>query len=102
MHSIEYKYATDSVQEVWLKNESRNLNYYLRNIDLFTLPKLNLESLKSLPFFTYPAEWNSLGDLRFQNNKITFQINLKYNLLEELIPHALHPSTPLLPPTQPH
>ena len=50
MHAIEYKYAPSTFQEVWLKNEVRNLYYDLRNNDLFTLPKPNLESLKTQPF----------------------------------------------------
>ena len=99
MHSIEYKYAPSTFQEVWQKNEDRNLNYELRNNNLFSLPKVNLASLKNLPFFTYPAEWNILGDLRFQNNKTTFQINLKHNLLEELSPPTAHPLPP--PPSPP-
>ena len=65
MHSIEYKYAPSTFQEVWQKNEHRNLNYELTNNNHFSLPKVNLASLKNLPFFTYPAEWNILGDLRF-------------------------------------
>ena len=50
MHSIEYKYAPSTFQEVWQKNEDRNLNYELRNNNLFSLPKVNLASLKNLPF----------------------------------------------------
>ena len=102
MHSVEYKYAPSSFQDTWQKNEARNLNYELRNNDLYTIPKINLVSLNNIPFFSYPAEWNSLGDLRFQNNKITFQINLKYNLLEELSPAIPYiPPPPPLPPPPP-
>ena len=102
MHSVEYKYAPKTFQGTWQKNEARNLNYELRNNDLFTIPKINLVSLNNIPFFSYPAEWNSLGDLRFQNNKLTFQINLKYNLLEELSPAIPYiPPPPPLPPPHP-
>ena len=80
MHSVEYKYAPKTFLDKLIsgkKNANRNLNFELRNNDLFTIPRANLESLKNVSYFSYPAEWNTLGDLRFQNNKITFQINLK-------------------------
>ena len=69
---VEYKYAPKTFLDVWQKNANRNLNFELRNNDLFTIPRANLEYLKNIPFFSYPAEWNTLGDLRFQNKKITF------------------------------
>ena len=104
MHSVEYKYAPKTFHDIWQKNEARNLNYELRNNDLFTIPKINLVSLNNIPYFSYPSEWNSLGDLRFQNNKITFQIKLKFNLLEELtssIPY-IPPPLPLSPSPPPN
>ena len=98
MQSVEYKYAPKTFLNIWQKNEARNLNYELRNNDPFIIPKINLASRYSnIHYFSYPSEWNSLGDLRFQNNKITFQINLKHNLLEEL-----SPSTPYIPPPPHH
>ena len=72
MHSVEYKCAPKTFLDVWQKNANRNLNFELRNNDLFTIPRANLEYLKNIPYFSYPAEWNTLGDLRFQNNKISF------------------------------
>ena len=98
MHSVEYNYAPKTFREIWQKNEARNLNYELIKNYLFTIPKINLVSLNNIPYFSYPSEWNSLGDLHFQNNKIAFQINLKYNLLE-LAP--TNSNTPLPPPPLP-
>ena len=105
MHSIEYKYAPKSFLDTWQKNTQRNLTYQLRNNDLFYTPLLNYEHLKNIPFFSFPSEWNNLNDLRFQTNKITFQIALKNALLDELspsIPPLNHPppspSSPLAPP----
>ena len=72
MHSVEYKCAPKTFLDVCQKNANRNLNIELRNNDLFTIPRANLEYLKNIPYFSYPAEWNTLGDLRFQNNKISF------------------------------
>ena len=34
--------------------------------------------------YTLPFEWNKLEDSRFQTNRITFQIELKNSLLEQL------------------
>ena len=103
MHSMEYNYAPKTFRDVWQKNEARNLNYELRNNDHFTIPKNNLTTLSNCFYFSYPLEWNNLGDLRFQTTKITFQINLKFNLLEELVPTIPHipiPSSLSLPPQQ--
>ena len=105
MHSMEYNYAPKTFRDEWKKNEARNLNYELRNNDHFTIPKINFSTLSNCPYFAYPLEWNNLGDLRLQNNKITFQINLEFNLLEELaptIPHIPTLSSPSLPPSTPN
>ena len=56
MHSVEYKYAPNTFQDIWQKNEARNLNYELRNNDLFTIPKINLVSLNNIPFFSFWME----------------------------------------------
>ena len=81
MHAVENKYAPKSFLQVWIKNEQRNINYPLRNNDQLFIPTVNFDSLKNIPLFSFPAEWNSIGDLRFQTNKITFQIALKDKLL---------------------
>ena len=98
MHSVEYKYAPKTFHNIWPKNENRDLNYSLRNNDQYSLPKLNFESLRNIPFFSFPAEWNALNEIRFQSNKITFQINLKNNLIAELVPQIPYPPPPPLPP----
>ena len=51
MHSVEYKYGPKTFHDIWQKNEARNLNYELRNNDLFTIPKINLVSLNNTPLF---------------------------------------------------
>ena len=98
MHSVEYKYAPKSFLNTWQKNTQRDLTYNLRNNDLYYTPKINYEHLKTIPYFSFPAEWNSLDDLRFHSNKVTFQIALKNSLLAELSPTAPPPS-PTHPPT---
>ena len=84
MHAVENKYAPKSFLQVWIKNEQRNINYPLRNNDQLFIPTVNFDSLKNIPLFSFPAECNSIGDLRFQTNKITFQIALKEKLLSDL------------------
>ena len=71
---------------------------------LETIPLIKYDHLKNIPFFSFPAEWNALDDLRFQTNKITFQIALKNNLISELSPVPPQPllisNPPPLLPTQ--
>ena len=80
-----------------MQTETLTLNLGITTSLVFTIPRANLGSLKNIPYFSYPAEWNTLWDLRFQENRITFQINLKNNLLGEL-----SPPDPMLPPFLPH
>ena len=106
MHSVENNYAPKSFSTTWTKNEQRNINYPLRNNDQYFLPIINFESLKNIPLFSFPAEWNNIGDLRFQTNKITFQIALKDKPLSDLSTQpTTHPppapSTPTAPPPLP-
>ena len=77
-----------SFLEIWHKNEQRNLNYSLRNN-----PPYQIWPSKKYSIFSFPAD---LDDLRFQTNKITFQIALKNNLISELspVPPQLHPLSP--------
>ena len=67
---------------------------------LETIPLIKYDHLKNIPFFSFPAEWNAIDDLRFQTNKITFQIALKNNLISELspVPPQPHPLSPTHPP----
>jgi hypothetical protein len=85
MHSIEYKYAQNSLIEQFPKNLSRDTNHELRNANDFIVPFARTESFKKIPLFSLPKIWNEeIGDLRLQHNKITFQIALKDHLLDSL------------------
>ena len=84
MHSIKYNYAPDSFKDTWTLNKERERAYDLRNNSDFLLPAPRIEFFKKQPMYSLPFEWNQLDDVRFQNNKITFQINLKNNLLNSL------------------
>ena len=83
MHSIEYNYAPLSFSNVWRKNLVRDNVYNLRNNDDFILHPFRIELYKKIPIYSFALEWNQLGDLKFQYNKITFQIALKYFLLNK-------------------
>jgi hypothetical protein len=85
MHSIEYNYAPSTFNTFFLKNNSRETNHDLRNVNDFIIPFARIEAVKRLPLYSFPYTWNNeIGDLRFQRNKITFQIALKDHLLNQL------------------
>jgi hypothetical protein len=84
MHSIEYKYAPKAFNNTWQKNSERNIGHVLRNENDYFLPHPRLEQFKRIPLYSLPAAWNAAGDIRLQNNKITFKIALKDKLMEDL------------------
>ena len=84
MHSIKFNYAPESFANVWLLNVNRDHEYQLRNNNDFILPAPRIEFFRKQPFYTLPFESNKLEDSRFQHNRITFQIEVKNNLLEQL------------------
>ena len=85
MHGIEYNYGPPTFTETWPKNFQRNINYNLRNVDSYSIPRVNFEFLRNAPVFSFPLEWNKLDEIRQQRNKITFQFALKNKLMQELI-----------------
>ena len=86
MHSIEFNYASSSLIDLFPKNHSRDTNYLLRNTNDFIVPFARIEAFKKIPLYSLPKLWNEeIGDLRFQHNKITFQIALKDHLIESLV-----------------
>ena len=82
MHSIRYNYAPKSFENVFVHNNERDIDYNLRNNDEFALPAVRIEFFKRFPLYTFPHAWNSLGDITFQSNRVTFQIALKNHLLD--------------------
>ncbi len=60
------------------KNENRDHDYQLRDYDRDSLPYPRIEFFKKIPIYSLPLEWNLIGDLTFQRNKILFR-----NLLRE-------------------
>ena len=84
MHSIRFKYAPESFNDIWTLNANREHEYQLRNNNEFVLIAPRIEFVKKQPIYSLPNEWNALGDLRFQHNMTTFRIGLKYDLLSTL------------------
>ena len=86
MHAIHYNYAPGSFANVFTKNANRDIDYILRNVSSYTIPPVRIESFKRFPLYTFPKLWNELGDhLSYQKNKITFQIALKSELLQQIL-----------------
>ncbi len=86
MHSIEYDYAPQSFLDVWTKNNTRDMDYHLRNCEQYTLPFVRIELFRRIPFISLPIAWNELCDeLRFQHNRTTIKISLSDYLFEQLI-----------------
>jgi hypothetical protein len=88
MHSIEYKYAPPPPPlEPHSKRTTPEILTTTYAIQMTLLsPLLELMLLNVyLCMYTFPNAWNNeIGDLRFQHNKITFQIALKDHLLQQL------------------
>jgi hypothetical protein len=83
MHAIEYNYAPSTFSSTFTKNNDRNIDHNLRNVNDFLIPFARIDLFKKIPLYSFPKAWNDdIGDLRFQRNKITFQIALKDHLLE--------------------
>jgi hypothetical protein len=84
MHSIEYNYAPKAFSNTWTKNSDRDMGQVLRNDNDYMLPHPRLEAFKKIPLYSLPLAWNNAGDIRFQNNRMTFKIALKDKLLNEI------------------
>jgi hypothetical protein len=81
MHSIVYNYCPSSLRQLFQRNEQRELSQNLRNADEYTIPHPRIELFKKSLLYRLPLEWNALTDVKFQHNKITFEIGLKELLL---------------------
>jgi hypothetical protein len=86
MHAIEYNYAPPAFSDTWTKNNTRDLDYNLRNADLFIIPNIRIEHFRKNPLVSLPTAWNEIGEeLRLQHNRTTFKIALSYHLFEQLL-----------------
>ena len=84
MHSVHYDYAPKSFQNTFTKNESREINYELRNADAYLVKAARIIFFLKFPLFTFPTAWNEAGILAYYLNRITFSIALKEHLFSQL------------------
>jgi hypothetical protein len=84
MHSVYNNYCNKTFVNIWIKNEHRRTEHNLRNVNDFLLPQLRIELFHKFPAYSFALTWNSLGDLKFQPNPITFKISLEEELLNQL------------------
>jgi hypothetical protein len=76
MHSVEYNYTLTTFTNTWQKNANRALAHNLRNANDYIVPAAQRESFKKFPLFSFPCTWNTLGPVKFQQNRTTFKIAL--------------------------
>jgi hypothetical protein len=81
MHSIVYNYCPTSLSQIFQRNDQREISQNLRNENEFTIPYPRIEMFKKSLLYRLPTEWNALADLKFQHNRVTFEIGLKEHLL---------------------
>ena len=84
MHAVYNNYSPPSFTNTWIKNNTREQLYELRNVDNYMLPKPRFEGFKKFPLYTFPKTWNESSDLRLYGNTTTFKIVLRNQLLEQL------------------
>jgi hypothetical protein len=84
MHSVYNNYCNETLSNIWTKNEHRRTEHNLRNVNDFLLPQPRIELFRKFPAYSFASTWNSLGDLKFQPNPITFKLSLEDELLNEL------------------
>ena len=80
MHAVHNDYAPAPFKHVFVKNNTRDVTYELRNAGAYVVPAARIEFFKKFPIYTFPTAWNNAGNLVFYNNKITFQKALKEEL----------------------
>ncbi len=84
MHSIVHRYCPPSLFNIFQINEEREVHHDLRNANDFTIPFPRIDLFKKSLLFTLPTEWNELDVIKFYQNKTTFAIALKDDLLSSL------------------
>ncbi len=74
MHSVGYKCTPQSFEKIWVKNNTRDMDYDLRNRNEYNVPFIRNEQFRRNPLCSIPTAWNELCDkIRFQHNRNTFK-----------------------------
>jgi hypothetical protein len=86
MQSVDYKYAPQSFENTWVKNNTRDMDYDLRNWNEYRVPFIRIELFRRNPLCSLPTAWNELCDeICFQHNRTTFKIALSDYLFGQLV-----------------
>jgi hypothetical protein len=89
MHSIVYNHCPSSLLNIFQQNEQREIPHNLRNNEDYVVHYPRIELFKKSLLYRLPTEWNSLAVLKYQHNKITFEIGLKEHLLSSILTQPL-------------
>ena len=65
MHAVHNDYAPASFKHVFVKNNTRDVTYELRNAGAYVVPAARIEFFKKFPLYTFPTAWNNAGNLVF-------------------------------------
>jgi hypothetical protein len=84
MHKFSNNRLPFSFTNSWQKNGERVQNRQLRNAEDFFIPPHQYESLRRLPLFSFPASWNSIDQIKLNNNEKAFLRILKGKFLQNL------------------
>ncbi len=84
MHSIVNKYSPKSLHNTFQQNDQRDINQDLRNANDYSVPFPRIELFKKSLLFSLPTAWNNLTALKLHQNKTTFIIALKDDLINSL------------------
>jgi hypothetical protein len=99
MHSYTHNYAPAAFEGTWVTNAERGGPRELRNADDYHIPMANTNHISRFPMFSLPREWNMAGPAKYHRNTITFKIELKKELLQEI--GLLVAAPPMPPPPTP-
>ncbi len=73
IHSITFNYAALSFTDTWKKDDSREIEYQLRNQDLFVILPFRIEQFRKIPLFSLLQSWKELPN-SLRSNQSTFKI----------------------------
>ncbi len=80
MHSIVFKYAPSSFDNVWERTEDRETGYELRQNNTFIVPRPRTEFFKKSPIYQLSELWNNMNENKYQSNRFTFKCAMKNHL----------------------
>ena len=84
MHQYVNGLLPPSFNNLWIKNDQNTSSMRLRNSNDFAIPRNRIETTKRFPLSTVPSSWNEAENVKHIQNKVTFKITLKKELLESI------------------